>query len=59
MKVRRVEVNDLPIIAEMMHRALEPFYGGDHRAHAKRIVETSVNPNIPRPSEAGFLSRKS
>ncbi len=27
----------------MMHSALEPYYGGDHRAHAKRIVETAAN----------------
>ncbi len=43
MKVRRVASDDLPVVAEMMHQALEPFYGGDHRAHAKRIVETSSN----------------
>ncbi len=43
MKVRRVEDGDLPVVAEMMHRSLEPYYGGDHRAHAKRIVETSAN----------------
>ena len=46
MKVRRVEDSDLPVIAEMMHQALEPFYGGDHRAHAKRIVETSANGSL-------------
>ena len=46
MKVRRVGDSDLPVIAEMMHQALEPFYGGDHRAHAKRIVETSVNGSL-------------
>ncbi len=40
--VREVQLGDLPIIAEMMHNALEPFYGGDHRAHAKRIVETAA-----------------
>lgn len=38
-KIRSVKQSDLPVIAEMMHSALEPFYGGDHRAHAKRIVE--------------------
>jgi len=40
-QVRRVLLNDLPVIAEMMHNALDPYYGGDHRAHAKRIVETA------------------
>ncbi|MEK7538238.1 MAG: GNAT family N-acetyltransferase [Patescibacteria group bacterium] len=42
MKIRKVKLDDLPIIAEMMHNALEPFYGGDHRAHARRIVETAT-----------------
>lgn len=41
--IRNVELNDLPVIAEMMHKALDPFYGGDHRAHAKRIVETAAS----------------
>jgi ASC-1-like (ASCH) protein/ribosomal protein S18 acetylase RimI-like enzyme len=46
MKVRKVESGDLPVIAEMMHQALDPYYGGDHRAHAKRIVETSANGSL-------------
>ncbi len=45
MKIRKVKLGDLPVIAEMMHNALEPFYGGDHRAHAKRIVETATRGN--------------
>ena len=40
--IRSVKLDDLPVVAEMMHRALDPFYGGDHRAHARRIVETAV-----------------
>ncbi len=40
-KVRWVTPDDLPVVAEMMHHALDPYYGGDHRAHAKRIVETA------------------
>lgn len=30
-QVRSVELGDLPVVAEMMHNALDPFYGGDHR----------------------------
>ena len=41
--IRKVVIDDLPVVAEMMHNALEPYYGGDHRAHAKRIVEASGN----------------
>lgn len=44
-KVRRVRLDDLPVVAEMMHHHLDPFYGGDHRAHAKRIVETASKGN--------------
>lgn len=40
--IRSVVLDDLPVVAEMMHNALDPFYGGDHRAHAKRIVETAA-----------------
>lgn len=45
MKVRSVELDDLPVVAELMHQALDPYYGGDHRAHARRIVETAANGN--------------
>ncbi|MFA7286807.1 MAG: GNAT family N-acetyltransferase [Patescibacteria group bacterium] len=40
--IRNVTRDDLPVVAEMMHEALDPYYGGDHRAHAKRIVETAA-----------------
>jgi len=42
-KIRKVKIGDLSVVAEMMYNALEPFYGGDHRAHAKRIVETATH----------------
>ncbi len=44
-RVRRVRLDDLSVVAEMMHSHLDPFYGGDHRAHAKRIVETASRGN--------------
>ncbi len=43
MKIRTVKLSDLSQVAEIIHDALEPYYGGDHRAHAKRIVETASN----------------
>jgi len=46
--IRSVTLGDLPVIAEMMHAALDPFYGGDHRAHAKRIVETAASGETDR-----------
>lgn len=39
--IRKVQIEDLSVIAELMHEALSPFYGGDHRAHARRIVTTA------------------
>ncbi len=42
LNIRRVRMDDLPVVAEMMHNALDQYYEGDHRAHAKRIVETSA-----------------
>lgn len=41
MHIREVQLDDLSVVAEMMHNALDPFYGADHRAHAKRIIETA------------------
>lgn len=51
--VRTVTLEDLPVVAEMMHQALDPYYGGDHRAHAKRIVETSARGGV---DEKGHFS---
>jgi len=41
LNIRQVSLKDLSVVAELMHEALDPYYGGDHRAHAKRIVETA------------------
>lgn len=41
-QVRWVKPEDLSVVAELMHKTLDPYYGGDHRAHAKRIVETAA-----------------
>jgi len=34
MEVKWVMPNDLPVVAEMMHHALDSYYGGNHQAHA-------------------------
>ncbi len=46
LNVRQVRPEDLPVVAELMHESLDPYYGGDHRAHAKRIVETAAESTI-------------
>lgn len=30
-------------VAQLMQHALEPYYGGDHRAHARRIFEAHIS----------------
>jgi ASC-1-like (ASCH) protein/ribosomal protein S18 acetylase RimI-like enzyme len=47
MKTKRVEIRealekDSDWVENLMHEALKPFYGGDHRAHARRIFQTHI-----------------
>jgi len=44
--VREANTNDFDFVADLMIRALTPFYDGDHRAHARRIFETHMNGGI-------------
>lgn len=40
--IRVAQADDFEWVAELMHNALEPYYGGDHRAHAKRIFDAHI-----------------
>lgn len=40
--VREAKRDDYEWVADLMNRALSPFYDGDHRAHARRIFDTHV-----------------
>ena len=40
--VRPARADDFDFVAELMIRALTPFYDGDHRAHARRIFDTHI-----------------
>jgi ASC-1-like (ASCH) protein/ribosomal protein S18 acetylase RimI-like enzyme len=40
--IRNAQAGDFEWIADLMHDALEPYYGGDHRAHAKRIFDAHI-----------------
>lgn len=40
--IRPAENDDFEWVASLMERALSPFYGGDHRAHARRIFDTHI-----------------
>lgn len=40
--IRDAQTGDAQWVANLMHSALEPYYGGDHRAHAKRIFNAHI-----------------
>lgn len=40
--VRPATANDIPYIVVAFERALSPYYGGDHTAHAHRIIQTHL-----------------
>ena len=46
--VRPARADDFDFVADLMVRALTPFYDGDHRAHARRIFDTHMNGGIDR-----------
>ncbi|KKR21150.1 MAG: GCN5-related N-acetyltransferase [Parcubacteria group bacterium GW2011_GWE2_39_37] len=41
--IREAGSGDYEFVANLMHNALEPYYGGDHRAHAKRIFDAHLD----------------
>lgn len=40
--IRSAAADDFEWVADLMVRALSPFYDGDHRAHAQRIFDTHM-----------------
>lgn len=40
--VRKANADDFDFVADLMVRALSPFYDGDHHAHARRIFDTHI-----------------
>lgn len=41
--IREARSGDLDFVKDLMQKALEPFYDGDHRAHAERIFKDHIN----------------
>lgn len=41
--IRDARSDDLDFVKNLMQKALEPFYGGDHQAHAERIFRAHIN----------------
>ena len=44
--IRSAGADDFKWVADLMVRALSPFYDGDHRAHAQRIFDTHMKGGI-------------
>lgn len=42
-RIREASSEDSEFVTELMDSALGPYYGGDHRAHAKRIFSTHIS----------------
>ncbi len=40
--IREARDGDFEWVSNLMQNALEPYYGGDHRAHAKRIFDAHI-----------------
>ncbi len=51
--IRKARKGDFEWIKNLMQDALEPYYGGDHKAHAKRIFNAHIKGGIDR---IGFFS---
>jgi len=51
--IREAQEKDFEWIKTLMQNALEPYYGGDHRAHAKRIFNAHIKGGI---DQIGFFS---
>lgn len=53
LKIRPADLADFEFVVNLMDEALTPYYGGDHRGHAKRIFEAHVAGGADR---LGFFS---
>lgn len=51
--IRDAKNGDFDWVADLMHHSLDPYYGGDHRAHAKRIFDAHITGGHDR---VGFFS---
>jgi len=57
--IGRVEIKeavkeDYRFIVRLMTDALNPYYGGDHKAHAKRIFETHISGGVDQVGHFSF-----
>lgn len=53
--IRKAKTGDVDFVSRLMTEALEPFYDGDHRAHAQRIFTTHINGNVDSVGQFSLL----
>ncbi len=54
LEIREAVKEDFEFVEGMMCHALEPYYGGDHKAHAKRILMTHLSGGIDKIGHFSF-----
>lgn len=55
--IREANPNDRHFVIRLMVKALTPYYGGDHRAHANRIFSTHLSGGIDKIGYFSFEQR--
>lgn len=53
--IRKAKTGDVDFVFRLMTEALEPFYDGDHRAHARRIFTAHINGNVDAVGQFSLL----
>lgn len=53
--IRKAKTGDFDFVSRLMTEALEPFYDGDHQAHARRIFTAHINSNVDSVGQFSLL----
>ncbi len=53
--IRKAKIGDVDFVSRLMTEALEPFYDGDHQAHARRIFTAHINGNVDSVGQFSLL----
>ena len=53
--IRKAKTGDVDFVSHLMTEALEPFYDGDHQAHAQRIFTAHINGNVDSVGQFSLL----
>lgn len=53
--IRKAKTGDVDFVSRLMTETLEPFYNGDHQAHARRIFTAHINSNVDSVGQFSLL----